>query len=1256
MSNSTKESSPMITPDTLRKVNQMNQAFYETHTKKNYGRTDTWGSQYSGTIENFGSEALLESRKLLMEKPSLEGVFRTNGFKTFFNLQYSNMIETYDQQGMIEAVLKKDAFLSNKEYRIRFVDCEDVYITRSESWGALNTNTPSNVYKNKFIHTKTAPILLIKDINSGVVDEVDLRLEIDEDFDVDYYFYNEFATQRFIDTYSDGILETCPITDNDSGLPFVWICEEIFRSLPPLNIDGIELIVGKPFLSIGTDGHNVSHIYPLIYGTESLPTQSTDGTWYLKAWSELDGFIEGGDNNHTSKISSISLSFISNETGVETKYPVSFEEDYIKITLSDRVEWDIIRDSINEPYYARIELVDTFIQNTSTDTNNLILQAFDIGFSDNYYFNPYEGLCEGAESGIHIDISSDYSQNSVPKKNGIIHRLGEFDGLPSYLKSFHTENINRSHVVLYTIRDRLNRYTQNPTSKQTAALLIDSAMPQNELIDVSLSQEPAIVYKNDDGKFQYVTEKDKVVSMSNVVSEITFIDKNNFGNSRIPSNANKRKFIYHGNMTFSLNAVEFDKELETARVYYINNDSIMYRNNDSVNDGRSPLTLARICDIPTSFEQLMHIENVSATYVFDPKYVRMYAGFDNIDLDYIMNQRRSKIVRTRSTTNVEQWIYDPRRGLPQKQELIDNGYYRTVNIYNTDIPITSENFNVLAGGTGYDVGDTFYCLVGGKAFDGVVTRTVLGGSVYSVEIDVSDDSTISYYNTTGTNTPLKTETVESLSGDGNLQLELVISQSDIEAHKPRTDSMLPPPEGLVAFMRDYFGNIFMYSLQNDWSWKEVCQVEGDEYRKNIYDTDDILLRTFDNVYKHRILNSPSYASDQIFFNPSEFISEITVTDYPDARGHKGETDRDDLSQYIVAKNMPNTFYQLICTDDSDNGHFDLKMFQAQSPDGYKTTLPRYNINNTVEYYNPTNRLLPSFSELNIHQPTLFVYSPSHDYMIDNYIKPDMMNHIADTLIVKSTHKTSYNDYGSNIVDSSGKLTSNVYYYPEYEFSDSYNRMREYLYGLSRYDLLSYIRNNMGSNSEPLKFENSDYKYSIQELVDYILNRYPMDGPYIKDGLKVRGFVGDQIINPISGEIIGDSVTGGFISVTTDIFDASVNADGMNVMSTPENIFIIEDVSFPGFSNTFRVHDENGTDITSSSIIIWHGNKYIFYDDEWVQLAKSVVEGYYNINDKMFYHDQNYQNIIVPDIDLIYKDLPSGEVYKWDGSNYILINI
>jgi hypothetical protein len=123
MSEPIRESSPMIGPDSLRKINQVNKAFFETHTKRNYGRADVYGSQYSGTVENFGFEMLLESRKLKMQKPSLQGVFAIDNYKYYFDLQYSNMIETFEQQGMLEAVLRKDVFLPNKEYKIRFEKC-----------------------------------------------------------------------------------------------------------------------------------------------------------------------------------------------------------------------------------------------------------------------------------------------------------------------------------------------------------------------------------------------------------------------------------------------------------------------------------------------------------------------------------------------------------------------------------------------------------------------------------------------------------------------------------------------------------------------------------------------------------------------------------------------------------------------------------------------------------------------------------------------------------------------------------------------------------------------------------------------------------------------------------------------------------------------------------------------------------------------------------------------------------------------------
>ena len=1256
MSDTIRESSPMITPDSLRKINQVNQAFYETHTKKNFGRSDVYGSQYSGTVENFGFEMLLEARKIRMEKPSLKGVFGINRYQYYFDIQYSNMIETYEQQGMLEAVLRKDVFLPNKEYRIQFTNCRDVYIPRSESWGALNEHTKSKVFKDKFIYTNKAPKLLVKDLSSGVVEEIDLRLEVGDGFETNYYFYNAFATEKFIDSYVGGELITVPITNNDVGLPFVWICVDIFKSLPPVHFEGNVPIANKPILTIGVDGHDVSHIYPMLYGIGSLPDQPSIGKWYLKAFSDLDGFILRGSNNHASKISSINYVFKPDDGTDEINYQISFEEEYIKISLSDKVEWNIVRDQINEPYHAEISM-DVFTNNGSSDITTVLIEAFDIGFSDLYLFNPYEGLCEDATTGVHVDILSDYSENSTPKKNGVIHSLGEFDGLPTYFKSFHDRTIHRSHVELYAIRDRLNRQTQDPTKKQTASLLIDSAMPQKELENLVNDQEPAIVYQYDPNKYLYVTDLKNVISNKNVVSEITFNNPNNFGNCRIPAHSKKPRFIYHGNRTFSLSNIEFDPELEMARVYYVNNDSISYVNNSTLpsNDKKSPLAMARICDIPTTYEQLMHIDNVAATYLFDKRYVRMGASFYNDDMILLRNTRGLKIVMTPGEIG-DQWVYKSEKDLPTKQQLVDAGYSRTVNINNSDVTITSANFKVLAGGTGYSVGDTFYVLVGGKAYDGVIKNIILGGHVPennpdAIEITVSDDSKVSIYNTDGTNTSLKTVTVSSELGTG-LQIELVISASDIASHKPIISSDIPPQDGLISFAQDPFENIFLYSLDYDWNWVKVCQVEGTEIRENPYDRSNTRdFRTFEYAFNRHLFDSHNYANEDIFFKPMEYIQETVITDYAGARGHKGDADTTDLSEYIVDRNMPNTFYKLICVDNADNGHFNLEIFELKSLDDYKVTLPRFNTNNTVEHYNHSNRFILSFAEtLNKVQPTLFVYSPSHNIKLDGY------NIMTDIILNTSSHITNYNDYGSNIMTSSGELECNVYYYPEYEFSDEYNTAKENFAKMHRSELITYIRDVIGKDSEPLKFEDTDYKYTDSDLIGYIMERYPLDGPYIKNGLKVHGYAGDQVINTTTGAPLGKPVTGGIVPLTTEVVDVNVTVDGKKEHSEPVNIFIIDDVTFQGFSNNFKVHDENGVDITSTSIIIWKGNKYIFRDAEWIQLAKPVMEEYYNPNDKMFYYDQQYSNIITPDPDIIYCDITTGQYYKWNGSNYMLITI
>ena len=1249
MSDTIREAFPLMTPDSLRKMNQLNNSFYDTHTKKNFGRKDVSGSQYYGVLENFGFQMLLETRKIKMEKPSLDGIFGINNYKYYFDIQYSNMIETYEQQGMLEAVLRKDVFLSNKEYTIKFEDCEEVLIPRSESWGALNDKSRSKVFKDKFYHTQTPPTLMIKDLSTNNVEEIRLSLEVMEGFDADYYFYNGFSTQKFIQSYEDGVLITTPITNNDAGLSFVWICEDIFRSLAPVDFEGNDP-EGLPILTIGVDGHDVSHIYPLIYGIDSLPEQETDGTWYLKAESELDGFIPSGSNNHNSRITSIYYVFKSTDSEVgDIEYPIIFEEEYIKITLSNVVQWDIVRNNMNSPFYAEI-LMSTFFDNGSDDELIVLTEAFDISFSDEYLFSPYEGLCENAVSGIHVDILSDYSENSVPKKNGTIHGLGEFDGLPSYFYTMHDRDIHRSHIELYSIRDRLNRRTQIPTEKQTAGLIFDSGIPQGILNNMVTDEEPAMVYVYDVDSLKYETDMDKVVSLNNIVTEITYNGNNEFGNCNIPKDASKPKFIYHGNMTFSLNEIEFDKETETARVYYVNNDSTTYINNAVAksSEKKPERTLARMCDIPTTYEQLMHVDNLSATNLFDPKYVRMDASFNISDLDTLMNDRGFKVVLIPDGNGRNIWIYDFSSSLPTRQQLIDNGYHRTTNTDNTYVSINRSNFEIYTGGMDYELGDTFYVLIGGKAIDGSVTQVDASGRVFNIDLDIPEGFNVSIYNTDGEHTMLKTVTVNTANGH-DMIVRLNLSRIDISEHSLGID-VLHPLDNLITFAYDFFGNIFLYKLNDEWEWEKICQVEGIHYRNNPYDmNNDVMIRSFDYAFDKYIFDESYVALEDIFFDEIGNIHKSTIVDYDGARGHKGDSPSTDLSEYITGENMPNTLYRLICTSDDDNGHFDLEIYEMDSLDGYKTTLPRFNTNNTNNYYNPSNRFLVSYSEtLNMKQPTLFLYSPIHDTRLDSY------RIMTDLVLSISSHKTTYNDYGNDIVNNSGILDYNVYYYPEYEFSDEYNELKQTLMNMERLDLLSYIRENIGTDSEPFMFEATDYRYEAEDLVNYILDRYPTKDVYKKDNLKVHGCAGDQVIDPATGLPLGNPITGGIIPLTSEVQDTVVTYNSQIRTNTePVNIFIIDDELFTGFSNDFRVHDENGVDISSTAIIIWNHDKYIFRNDSWIKLSKPIVDGYYNPSTRKFYYDPSFVNMITPDVDLLYHDLTSGKYYKWNGSNYII---
>ena len=65
---------PLITPDSARKVFQLMNRLFDGYTKKNCGHEDIDGLQYAGTVNNFGSEIYFESRKMRMDKPPIQSL------------------------------------------------------------------------------------------------------------------------------------------------------------------------------------------------------------------------------------------------------------------------------------------------------------------------------------------------------------------------------------------------------------------------------------------------------------------------------------------------------------------------------------------------------------------------------------------------------------------------------------------------------------------------------------------------------------------------------------------------------------------------------------------------------------------------------------------------------------------------------------------------------------------------------------------------------------------------------------------------------------------------------------------------------------------------------------------------------------------------------------------------------------------------------------------------------------------------------
>jgi hypothetical protein len=182
------------------------------------------------------------------------------------------------------------------------------------------------------------------------------------------------------------------------------------------------------------------------------------------------------------------------------------------------------------------------------------------------------------------------------------------------------------------------------------------------------------------------------------------------------------------------------------------------------------------------------------------------------------------------------------------------------------------------------------------------------------------------------------------------------------------------------------------------------------------------------------------------------------------------------------------------------------------------------------------------------------------------------------------------------------LTNNLYISNEFDDSDIDECIETYM-NLSRDELISVIIEKFGNNAEPFLYENTQYQYSHDRLVNYIIentftwNRtsIPNTNPetvYIKPDIKLFRTIGEQVQDSVNRPV-GKQPKGGFIELSSEIYDNKVNI--MNSTNTTELLFVfkLDGVSNINELDNFRIYDDYGFDVSGYSILIINKTIYMY---------------------------------------------------------------
>ena len=1224
-----------MTPDSLRQTEQLLKHLYGQHTSKNMNASEVDGTEFVGTVENFGSEILSETTQLRQINPNTSSLHMSDAMNFYFDLKPSGLVNTLGQQNILCAMLKKIDFLythvgsadnpTSIRFDIVFSNVVEEYAIRPKSKSKYDMK-PGDVetLKSRFYSTTNVPILRLTygDSNDPTIEEYPLSVTDDSGVATRYMFMVSKATEDLIPDGFDTTTLIINIQSGDAndtgpdadrtyvmyhdnriiGTPFIWIQLESFKTLPDVGWFGNVDNEGRPILLDGIDLGNQRLLYPRCQPGMNVPQGVIDayntfpGRYIAyRAFGKFSSENDFDPYNYEAEITGIEVSVIdlwivgdTHGASIVYRHTISFDNEFAHIRLND-VQIDdssIPRKhvwSFGKPgsmlihptgAVSEYELMDAehpeifaYTYHALYSVNDLSTHSathrgpFRLILDEQHHIHQMEQKMNHATVGVHIDSGTDYSDNAVPKKRGLIHDFSRFDGLPGYMSEWNPKDIKRGHVEMYSVRD--NVVKNDPLKRQTAGIILDSAVPQNDVSDIIDGLSVVITYSGN-GEFDQEIQS---ISTTNALSDIGYAGNGIMGYSEGPHPAfpsqqeyeDAPKLIYHGNGDFSLNMVGFDPELESGRVFILSNDPTVY-SNASV-DGRPGRTFARICDLPTSYLQLTHITGKSPTFVLNQEYVRQGASFSLDDQQNVWNDYHSPIVHYG-----QQYILTDAQPF-YSSEFMTEHFSSTVQSVNGMVDLTDPanqnyySFTVVDSGDCVD-GDTFMIVIGGVTFTGTFHDD---GVNQTVTIDSNPEHIIpianipmreSVWSTTCTsnNSHNPEDLVNDVIERTSLHVKLTISQEVWDNLNPHAG---PVYDDLYVLKFDRYGNIFAYHYtDNTWDVENKIQVYGDKFYDNIYDKQiDWFDRKFDDVIV-RNWNGCNHSSNYSSF---KYLEEVVYTDTSLIYDYDDQSE--DIQETLL--DYSQSYYVL---DTNNNLH----VVTTVKPNRY-LEIPRNNgFNSRVADQNLSTLLFGSNS-VEFFDPLIVANK--------NYTA------FSSGIVTYSGHETyiTRERYFGNLSNL------NMYDYSVTNDIEEANDKRETYMTMTFEELSAEIYSRFG------EVDLTDYTHDM--LVDYLMERSTNDPIYRHSNLK--------LMRP------NENPTGGYVNLYDDIFDTRVRVNGSSVQVSPEFVFrfseTINEINTAvggNWKEKVRMYDEDGNDISEYSLIIIENKLFTYSEGLWNEIQRS----------------------------------------------------